>query len=160
MSSWKKCPFFSQVSGSYLKLASEYERPSSLNFNFPAILIVSFKVQKSSWATSALITCQLSFLQKNPAKLFLRFKIIPSETPAWHLRLHSRKRSLISAFKKCVVKAIFSFVLFFEKYNNKVQTLKFSSPFPWPVSLCPSLLITGGFMTQPNAGWSHLKILN
>ena len=27
-------------------------------------------------------------------------------------------------------------------------------------SLCPSLLITGGFMTQPNAGWSHLKILN
>lgn len=64
----EKCPFFFQVSGSFLKLASEYERPSSLNFNVPAILIVSFKVQKSSWATSALITCQLSFLQKKKKK--------------------------------------------------------------------------------------------
>ena len=118
----EKCPFFFQVSGSFLKLASEYERPSSLNFNVPAILIVSFKVQKSSWATSALITCQLSFLhkKKKTAKLFLRFKITPSETPAWHLCLHSHKRSLTSAFKKCVAKATFSVVLFFEKYNNKV----------------------------------------
>lgn len=48
----------------FLKLASQYEQPSSLKFNVPAILIVSFRVQKSSWATSALITCQLSFLQK------------------------------------------------------------------------------------------------
>lgn len=122
-----------------LELASQYEQPSSLKFNVPAILIVSFRVQKSSWATSALITCQLSFLQKQLSS-FWDLKPLHLRPPlGTYLCMHIKGAGLL--LLRHVLESSFQFYSPF--LNNIIKYnmfLKFFYLFPVPVSLRPSLL--------------------